>query len=259
MLTLITLLLANNQIPLKELVIFHHDQEYLDDVRSLESYILAELNVVNIRYTSDEESVGIKYRADADWPTLGKKLRKDVSKVRNALPKLGSDECKKFIADGKLDVNGIELVSGDLLITRFVEVEGEKDGSNDWETAADNDVIILLDIRKHADLESLALLRALTSRVNKLRKEAGLKPSDRVDVFYEYDAGVEEDEVREAIESGENASGNKDYVVEKIGGVPMSSTQMGEGRKVIQKEVRAKEADEMGAGERFVLVLVERV
>jgi hypothetical protein len=31
-----------------------------------------------------------------------------------------------------------------------------------------------------------------TSRVNKLRKEAGLKPVDKVDIFYEYDEGQED-------------------------------------------------------------------
>lgn len=237
-------------MPLKELVIFHHDQEYLDDVRSLESYVAAELNVVNIRYTSDEESVGVKYKADADWPTLGKKLRKDMAKVRSALPKLASDDCRRFVTEGKIDVNGVQLVQGDLIVTRYVSLG---DGG-DFESATDNDVIILLDIRKHADLESLALLRSLVSRVNKLRKEAGLKPSDKVDIFYEYDAG-QEDGVAPAM----STKANEEYVVAGVGGVPMPFSQLGEARTMIQKEVRAKEAEDLGAGERFVLMLVERV
>lgn len=235
-------------MPLKELVIFHHDQEYLDDVRSLESYIAAELNVVNIVYTSDESAVGIKYRATADWPSLGKKLRKDIGKVRSHLPKMSTDECKAFVAEGKIVVNGVELVAGDLVVTRFAEVPT---GEVKYDTASDNDVIILLDIRRHPELENMSLLRSLTSRVNKLRKEAGLKPSDKVDIFYEYDAG-EEDAIRPAI------SGNEEYLNKQIGGVPVELSQKGEDKEVLKREVRMKEAEGLGQGERFVLSLALR-
>lgn len=235
------------KVPLKELVLFHHDPEYLEDVKSLESYVTAELNIVNVRYTSDEAEVGIQYKAEADWPTLGKKLRKDVGKVRSALPTLSSDACKDFIQKGKIDVNGVELVQGDLIVTRFVD----ESSAGEYEPATDADVIVLLDIRRHADLESMALLRVLTSRVNKLRKEAGLKTADEVDIFYVYDEG-QEDVLKNAI------MGHEEYLVDKVGGVPMGLSQLGEGKTVLQTENRAKEAEDLGAGERFVLSLVTR-
>jgi isoleucyl-tRNA synthetase len=233
------------KVPLKELVLFHPDPEYLSDVKSLESYVTAELNIVNVRYTSDEAEVGIKYKATADWPTLGKKLRKDIGKVRSALPTLSSDSCKDFVLNGKMDVNGVELVQGDLVVTRYVD----EASANEYESATDNDVICLLDIRRHADLESMALLRVLTSRVNKLRKEAGLKTADQVDIFYQYDDG-QEDSLAGAI------TGNEDYLVEKVGGVPMNQSQMPEGRNVLQTETKKGGED---AGEQYVLSLVERV
>ncbi|KAL7421669.1 isoleucine--tRNA ligase [Cryptotrichosporon argae] len=236
------------KMPLKELVLFHHDQEYLDDVRSLEPYVLGELNVVSLRYTSDEAATGIRYKASADWPTLGKKLRKDVAKVRNYLPQMTSDECKTYISTGKVDVNGIELATGDLLITRFVEPASSGAGSEDpFEPATDDDVIVLLDTRRHADLEHMTALRALSARVNKLRKEAGLKPTDKVDVVYAYDAG-ERDALAAAISNGDT-----DYLVRAIGGAPLAAAQAS-GRKVIFTETR-KDADE----DLYVLSLVERL
>ncbi|WVF71438.1 isoleucine-tRNA ligase [Kwoniella sp. CBS 6097] len=237
------------KIPLKELTIFHHDQEYLDDVKSLESYICAELNVLNITYTSDESKTGIKYKADADWPTLGKKLRKDLAKVKKALPGMTTEQCKAFVTEGKTELAGIELITGDLVVTRFVEVAEEE--KNNFESASDNDVIIVLDIQRHPELDALALLRALTSRVNKLRKEAGLKPSDKVDIYYEYDEG-ESDAIQPALE------GNEEYLVKQIGGVPTLFSQKGEDKKIIQVEKRTKDAEDLGQGERFVLSLAAR-
>ena len=234
-------------MPLKELVVFHHDQEYLDDVKSLEEYIAAELNVVNIVYTSDEASIGIKYKATADWPTLGKKLRKDMGKVKAGLPKLTSDDCKGFVLDGKVTCAGVELVAGDLVVTRYVDAaEG-----NTHDNATDQEVIVILDIQRHADLEAATLLRSLTSRVNKLRKEAGLKPVDKVDIFYEYDAG-ESDAIVEALK------GNEEVLLKPFGVLPMEKSQLSEGRKVLAVEKRAKGAEELDAEERFVLTLVEK-
>jgi isoleucyl-tRNA synthetase len=234
-------------MPLKELIVFHHDQEYLDDVKSLEEYIAAELNVVNVVYTSDEASMGIKYKATADWPTLGKKIRKDMGKVKAGLPNLTSDDCKGFVLNGKVTCAGVELVTGDLVVTRYVDAaEG-----NTHDNATDQEVIVILDIQRHADLEAATLLRSLTSRVNKLRKEAGLKPVDKVDIFYEYDAG-EPDAIVEALK------GNEEVLLKPFGVLPVEKSQLSEGRKVLAVEKRAKGAEELEAEERFVLTLVEK-
>lgn len=234
-------------MPLKEFTIFHHDQEYLDDVKSLQEYVVAELNVINVIYTTDESAVGIKYKAVADWTVLGKKLRKDGAKVRNALPDVSSDACKAFVLDGKMDVAGVELVAGDLLINRYVDDADSKTHEN----ATDNDVIVILDIQKHSDLEHLTLLRSLTSRVNKLRKEAGLRPSDKVDIFYEYDSG-EKDAIEPALR------GNEELLVKPFGVLPVDVAQLPEGRKVLGVEKRAKGAEDLDADERYVLTLAEK-
>ncbi|KAL1413503.1 isoleucine--tRNA ligase [Vanrija albida] len=237
------------KMPLKELILFHHDQQYLDDVKSLESYVLAELNVANITYTSDEAAMGIKYKATADWPVLGRKLRKDLGKVKSHLPNLSSDECKRYVAEGKCSVNGVELVEGDLVVTRFVELEGDK--AEAFETATDGDATILLDIRRHDDLEHVALIRALTSRVNKLRKTAGLKPTDRVDVFYAYDDG-EEDALAPAIAS------SNEFLLGQIYAIPVELAQKPADRAALATEVREKDIDEADRAERFVLTITER-
>jgi isoleucyl-tRNA synthetase len=245
------------QMPLKQLIIFHHDQEYLDDVKSLETYLSAELNITEVVYTSDESAVGIKYKATADFAVLGKKLRKDFGKVRTAIPAMSSDACKAYLADGKATLNGVDLVQGDLFVSRSVAPElapGDLGDEASFATEGDGEVIILLDIRKHADLESLALLRSLTARVNKLRKEAGLKPTDKVDVLYAYDEG-EEDALSGAIE------GNEEYLEKAIGGVPARlgmQNEPVEGRE-IETEKRAKSGEALEKEERYVLTLASRV
>lgn len=90
---------------------------------SLQRYILSELNVRDVVFTSDESMSGVRYVARSrsrTGPTvLGRKLRKDLGHVKNALPGISSDAVKAYIDSGKLTVDGVELVAGDLTVQRY--------------------------------------------------------------------------------------------------------------------------------------------
>ncbi|KAF7790404.1 hypothetical protein EIP86_001359 [Pleurotus ostreatoroseus] len=177
--------------PLLELMVFHPDQEWLDDVRSLEGYIKSELNVQNVIFTSDESTSGVRYRAVADWPVLGRKLRKDIGRVKNGLPKVSSDAVKAYVKTGKLVVDGIELVEGDLTVQRYLELP--ESATEKYATHTDNDVVVRLDIQVHPGLMGQWLAREMINRVQKLRKKAGLQATDDVDVFHKFETGEGED------------------------------------------------------------------
>ncbi|EJD42651.1 hypothetical protein AURDEDRAFT_114918 [Auricularia subglabra TFB-10046 SS5] len=173
--------------PLKELIVFHPDEQFHADVRPLVRYIQSELNVRDVVFTADEERSGVQYRATADWPTLGKKLRKDVGRVRAGLDQLTSDDVKGYVRTGKITVAGIELVAGDLAVSRYVAGSQEKGG--DTGTNTDNDVVVILDLRLHPELESEGFAREMINRIQKLRKKAGLQATDDVGVFYKFEEG----------------------------------------------------------------------
>ncbi|OGE54633.1 hypothetical protein PENARI_c005G02750 [Penicillium arizonense] len=167
--------------PLKTLVVINKDPEYLDDVKSLEGYILEELNVLELVLSSEEAKYNVEYSVNADWPTLGKKLKKDVQKVKKALPSLSSDDVKGYLANKKILVDGIELVEGDLVVKRGIR---EDDGSKGMETNTDADVLTILDINLHPELAHQGLGREIINRVQRLRKKAGLLPTDDVKMEY---------------------------------------------------------------------------
>ncbi|KAJ5295006.1 hypothetical protein PENANT_c037G03886 [Penicillium antarcticum] len=167
--------------PLKTLVVINKDQEYLDDVKSLEGYILEELNVLELVLSSDEAKYNVEYSVNADWPTLGKKLKKDVQKVKKALPSLSSDDVKGYLANKKILVDGIELVEGDLVVKRGIK---EDDGSKGMETNTDADVLTILDVNLYPELAHQGLGREIINRVQRLRKKAGLLPTDDVKMEY---------------------------------------------------------------------------
>jgi isoleucyl-tRNA synthetase len=169
-----------------ELLVFHADEQYLSDVKSLQRYLQSELNVRDIVFTSDEDACGIRYRAVADWGVLGKKLRKDIGRVKNALPSVSSHDIKAYLTSGKLTVDGIELVAGDLAVQRYISLP---QGSEQYGTHTDNDVVVRLDIQAHPELVSEWLARELINRIQKLRKKGGLQATDDVEVFYLFEDG----------------------------------------------------------------------
>ncbi|KAI8051695.1 isoleucyl-tRNA synthetase [Syncephalis plumigaleata] len=165
--------------PLRELVVIHMDSEYQQDIRSLESYITEELNIRTLTISDDEAKYGIKYKAQADYKVLGQKLKKDLVKVKNALPNLPSEQVKQFLTTHELLVDGIRLVEGDIQVIRFFESDDDR-----FETNTDKDVLILLDTLVDDELLLEGLAREVINRVQRLRKKSGLQPTDKVHTYY---------------------------------------------------------------------------
>ncbi|KAG6842135.1 Isoleucine--tRNA ligase, cytoplasmic [Blastosporella zonata] len=229
------------KVPLKELLVFHPDNEYLNDVKPLQRYITSELNVRDVIFSSDESLSGVRYRAVADWAVLGRKLRKDLGRVKNALPNVPSDAVREYVSTGKISVDGIELVAGDLTVQRYLELPSSAEGQ--YATHTDNEVVVRLDIQVHPDLQAEWLARELTNRVQKLRKKAGLQATDDVHVFYRFEAG-EGAELLAALEQ------HTDIIRKTVGSLPVDvKERKPDSKLVIEEEQEISDV-------KFVLYLV---
>ncbi len=168
------------KMPLRTLVVLHRDEKYLQDVKRMETEICGELNVLNLVLSRNEESYNVQYSVTADFAVLGKKLRKDLARVKKALPGVTSDQVRAFQATGKMVLDGIPLGAEDLVVQRGLKDGGDKN----QEFNTDNDVIVLLDMAMDAELHQQGLAREVINRVQQLRKKAGLVPTDDVGMEY---------------------------------------------------------------------------
>lgn len=167
--------------PLKTLVVLHQDQQYLDDVKTLERYVTEELNVRDLVLTSEESRYGIEYSVQADVKNLGMKFKKDAAKIKAALPKLSASEIHVFLESGGITVEGHQLSAEDLRVQRGVK---QSNDTANLEVAVDGDVMILLDAFAYPELAEEGLAREVVNRVQRLRKRAGLVPTDDVQLAY---------------------------------------------------------------------------
>jgi isoleucyl-tRNA synthetase len=179
----------NLKMPLKQLVVVHPDAEYIADIMSLQIYIVRELNVQNLVATCDERKYEIKYTLTVDWPTLGKKLRGDVKRVRDALVNLSSDASREMVQKQEFIVDGICLDAEDVTVKReFENIPAT------FEPNGNGNLLTLLDVESSAGLYLEGLCRDVISRFQKLRKRAGLLATQ--DVLMEYQIANDAGEAR---------------------------------------------------------------
>ena len=191
------------KIPLLSLVVIA-DPHIISDIESLKTYILEELNVREIIATSNEKQFNILLEAKVDWPTLGKKLKKDVKVVRDALPQLSQEELRRYLQEKKITVGGIELGENDLTIVRVLGNNGSSTNERSkWGSAFVDDMIVLVDATICPELTEEGLARDIISRMQKLRKKAGLTPTDDILMQYSVLNNPEEVDVETLISSRE--------------------------------------------------------
>lgn len=164
----------------------HNDPQYHADIKALESYVLEELNLREIEVTAEETKFGVKYRAEADLKVLGQKLKKDAMKVKKALPDLTDAQVKAFVDAKTMEVAGLTVTDEDINVVRYFDANAE----HQYETNTDRDVLVLLDVKSYPELEQEGLAREVINRVQRLRKKAGLLPTDDIHMHYRIKADV---------------------------------------------------------------------
>ena len=167
--------------PLKTLVVLHQDQQFLDDVKTLEGYVTEELNIRDLVLTSEESKYGVEYAVQADVKNLGMKFKKDAAKIKAQLPKLSAEQIHAFLDTGTITVEGHELRAEDLRVQRGLKKSKE---SENLEVAVEGEVMVLLDSFAYPELAQEGLAREVLNRVQRLRKRAGLVPTDDVKLAY---------------------------------------------------------------------------
>ncbi|XP_051833621.1 isoleucine--tRNA ligase, cytoplasmic [Antechinus flavipes] len=168
--------------PLKEIVVIHQDPEALNDIRSLEKYILEELNVRRVTLSTDKNKYGIRLRAEPDHMVLGKRLKAAFKAVMASIKELTNEQLERLQQTGSLVVAGHELHREDVrLLYTFDQAQGS---SSQYEAHSDAQVLVLLDVTPDQSMVDEGMAREVINRIQKLRKKCNLVPTDEVAVYY---------------------------------------------------------------------------
>ncbi|KAM4651186.1 isoleucine--tRNA ligase, cytoplasmic [Discoglossus pictus] len=168
--------------PLKEVIVIHQDAEALTDIKSLEKYILEELNVRQVTFTTNKDKYGIRLRAEPDHMVLGKRLKGAFKSVTAAIKELKNNQLEEFQKTGSIIVEGHELHEEDLrLLYTFDKAAGE---DAQFEAHSDAQVLVLLDVTPDQSMVDEGVAREVINRIQKLRKKGNLVPTDEITIYY---------------------------------------------------------------------------
>lgn len=194
--------------PLARLTVIHKDQELLDEISKLESYIETELNVKKVEYSVEEDKY-ITLFAKPNSPVLGKRLGKEFGKFMGMIKNLKTEDLLRLEETGSLELGGQTFAPEDILIFREAK-EGTQALSNRF-------ISIDIDTNLTEDLILEGLAREVVNRIQRTRKDIGLNVEDRIEVTYQAS-----DKLAKAIET------HADYITKETLTVSLSAGEASE-------------------------------
>ena len=194
--------------PVAKLVIINYDEEFLNNVTTVEKYIVEELNVNEIEYEKDEATyitLGIKPNYEIlykkckeikdDMITLDKKddpelikeekeAKDEANKIANVIKKLNYDEIRKLIEKGNLEKDNIVIEKEQVNIEKKFLPQYEKDKV--ITCLSNSDCGIRIDTTSNENIIRSYLCREIINRIQKLRQKSGIRITDQIYVVYDF-------------------------------------------------------------------------
>lgn len=170
--------------PLPEAIVICKEQAVLDQVRTLENYILEELNIKSLVLTTEKEKYGVTLKAEPNIKALGLRLRGKSKEVAAAIKGLSEAEIEKFVENPtEFSVCGDTLEPEDLKVHyTFADLTGQL--SEQYEAHAEGQFLILLNVQPDSSMLDEGVAREVINRIQKLRKKGKLVPTDAIEVYY---------------------------------------------------------------------------
>lgn len=162
--------------PLRSLTVVHRDRAVLDELERLEGYVRSELNVLAVRYDSDEAAY-IEIAARPNFPVLGKRLGKRMKAFTQAIRGLDSDRIGGLSRDGWIEIDGERFTSEEIEV-----VQQPRDGTN---TVSNGAIAVDLDTALDDELLRGGYAREIVNRIQRHRKEMDLNVADRIVVRFD--------------------------------------------------------------------------
>jgi isoleucyl-tRNA synthetase len=140
--------------------------------------VLEELNIQKLSLTTNKVSFGVKMKAEPDHKVLGLKFKKDFKKILAAVKALTDEQIEECLAKGGIELEGEWIQSSEMYISYDVNCED----SGNMEVACSGSVLFILKTLQTQELKDEGTSREIINRIQKLRKKAGLVPTDPISV-----------------------------------------------------------------------------
>ncbi|WP_293785042.1 isoleucine--tRNA ligase [uncultured Pedobacter sp.] len=192
----------NVRQPLEKILIPSLNGDFEQKISKVADYILSETNVKHIEFITDTHGI-VKKKLKPNFKSLGKKVGKDMSIVKEALENMTQDDIQRLEIDGYINVFATNNIQHAIDLNDDVEVFAEDIPG--WQVTNIGSLTVALDVTISEALKQEGISRELVNRIQNLRKELNFEVTDRIKVSLQNDNLV----------AGAVAK-NKDYICAEI-------------------------------------------
>jgi isoleucyl-tRNA synthetase len=172
--------------PLQKIMIPVNSTTQKEDILAVIDLVKHEVNVKEVELLEDESDILVK-QIKPNFKALGPRFGKDMKLIANAIQNMTAKDIKEIEEKGELGIeingNSINLERNDVEITSQ-DIEG-------WLVANQGAVTVALDVTISEVLKEEGIARELVNRIQNLRKDSGFELTDRIEVYLQSDAAIE--------------------------------------------------------------------
>jgi isoleucyl-tRNA synthetase len=161
--------------PLQKIRIPILDSEFKQHIEAVKDIILAEVNVKELEFVTEEEAHIVK-NLKLNFKTLGKKCGKHMKTVQAYANDNGALIISGIEKTGQFKIN----VEGDEIVLENEDVEIIPVDIPGWKVANSGQITVALDVTLTNSLKEEGLARELVNRIQNMRKESGLDVTDKI-------------------------------------------------------------------------------
>jgi isoleucyl-tRNA synthetase len=161
--------------PLQKIRIPILDNEFRTHVEAVKDIILAEVNVKELEFVTEEEAHIVK-NLKLNFKTLGKKCGKHMKTVQAYANDHGVLIIAGIEKTGQFKMN----VEGEEILLELEDVEIIPVDIPGWKVANSGQITVALDVTLSDSLKEEGLARELVNRIQNLRKDSGLDVTDKI-------------------------------------------------------------------------------
>jgi len=156
-----------------------------DDIESVRTLIMDEVNIKEIRYA---DAGMLEKKVKCNFRVMGKKFGKLMKAVSTAVNALSQADINKLDSEGSITLE----VAGESVKIEREDVEIVSENMPGWTVANEGNITVALDLEITPELRSEGLAREIIKRIQTYRKESGFEITDRIKIIFAQQPQLEE-------------------------------------------------------------------
>ena len=172
--------------PLSKIMVPYDSKSEKEELIDISDLIKSEVNVKEVELITGSSGILVK-KVKPNFRSLGPKLGKKLSEANLLIQKFGDKEIKQIESGELIKLN----ISGKETVFEPSDFEIYSEDIEGWLVASEEGTTVALDISLNEKLINEGISRELVNRIQNLRKEIGLKVTDKIILKFQNDNIIE--------------------------------------------------------------------